>query len=77
MSKDSNNKPKDLNDVEMLIAPSSPKSQPDVHLVANERKQGREKVSSLNKVDPFYLNTSNLVYIFMFCISSSIGDSLS
>lgn len=46
MSKDSNNKPKDLNDVEMLIAPSSPKSQPDVHLVTNERRQEREKVSS-------------------------------
>ncbi|XP_026332512.1 uncharacterized protein LOC113239657 isoform X2 [Hyposmocoma kahamanoa] len=43
MSKDSNNKPKDLNDVEMLIAPSSPKNQPDIHLVTNERRQGREK----------------------------------
>lgn len=47
MSKDTNNKPKDLNDVEMLISPGSPKTQPDIHLVANERRQQeREKVSS-------------------------------
>lgn len=46
MSKDSNGKPKDLNDVEMLIAPSSPKGHADVHLIANERRQGKEVINS-------------------------------
>lgn len=45
MAKESNGKPKDLNDVEMLIAPSSPKGHPDVHLVANERRQATNTVS--------------------------------